>query len=212
MQTIHALSQKPNGVQLMQGNDFLHALDTNCFPWRIIWIFTSDDGWEDTYTDLVPIATANGVPFFLGIIAGKLDSTGFVSRAQLQELSQNPLVTISSHSIHHTNQAELSAGEEKNEICDSKKILEELIQKPVMTFIYPIGRINQSSSMQNLKSCGYTLAWSTSFGKEKKFVVPNGDRLQINRIRIGHDTQASFFWDLLVQQQAHLSPTGTSQP
>ena len=47
----------------------------------------------------------------------------------------------------------MSEAEEHTEICESKKILEQLIQKPVTTYIYPSGRVNASGSMNNLKDC-----------------------------------------------------------
>lgn len=60
-------------VTLMDGNDFLTALDTKCFPGKNIWIFTDDDGWSDTYSDLARIAEAHHIPFFFGIIANRID-------------------------------------------------------------------------------------------------------------------------------------------
>lgn len=47
----------------------------------------------------------------------------------------------------------MSEEKEHTEMCKSKKILEQLIQKPVTTYIYPSGRINASGSTNNLKDC-----------------------------------------------------------
>ncbi len=57
----------------MNGADFISSLKSGCFPADNIWILTSDDGWIDTYDQLVPIAREYRVPFFLGIITDKLD-------------------------------------------------------------------------------------------------------------------------------------------
>lgn len=70
MQTIATLA-KEEKIHLMWGEDFLAAWKSRCFPHERIWIFTSDDGWVDTATELAPIAREYGVPFFLGIIAQK---------------------------------------------------------------------------------------------------------------------------------------------
>jgi peptidoglycan/xylan/chitin deacetylase (PgdA/CDA1 family) len=57
--------EKEKKIHLMNGIDFYNSLSTGCFPAKNIWIFTSDDGWSDTYTNLVPIATEYHIPFFI---------------------------------------------------------------------------------------------------------------------------------------------------
>ena len=67
MQTIAALREQRK-VTLMHGEDFIRALDSSCFPSDTIWVFTTDDGWSDTYATLFPIAKKYNIPFFVGII------------------------------------------------------------------------------------------------------------------------------------------------
>jgi peptidoglycan/xylan/chitin deacetylase (PgdA/CDA1 family) len=100
-------------------------------------ILTSDDGWEDTYTNLAPIAREYKIPFFFGIIANKIDTTGFLSTIQIQDLMNTPLFTASSHSLNHLDHSKLGATQEQKEICDSKKQIESITGKPVDTFIFP---------------------------------------------------------------------------
>lgn len=56
----------------MTGEEIEGSIQSGCFPGENIWIFTSDDGWSDSFTDLAPIADRYRVPFFLGIIAGDI--------------------------------------------------------------------------------------------------------------------------------------------
>lgn len=144
MQYIQEL-RKDGKIYTMNGPDFLKALDANCFPAKHIWIFTSDDGWSDTYTDLFPIAHEYNIPFFLGIIGNRIDTTGFVTKEQVQEISKIPLFTISSHSMTHSEQNRMDIKTETYEICESKKILENILEKPILTYIYPEGRMSKNS-------------------------------------------------------------------
>lgn len=144
----------------MNGTDFIKAIAKKCFPAKHIWIFTSDDGWSDTYTDLFPIAHEYAVPFFLGIIANRIDTTGFVTTKQIQEISTNPLFTISSHSITHSEQDRMNVTVETQEMCESKNILEKILHTSILTYIYPEGRMSKNSQ-EIAKKCGYQIAWST---------------------------------------------------
>ena len=57
---------------------------------------------------LVPIASKHEVPFFLGIITNRLDKSGFLSKDDVVTLAKNPLISIASHSISHTDNSKLS--------------------------------------------------------------------------------------------------------
>lgn len=63
---------KEQEISLMNGADFADAFQKDCFPAENIWIFTSDDGWKDNATYLLPIASEYKVPFIFGIISGKV--------------------------------------------------------------------------------------------------------------------------------------------
>lgn len=129
----------------MNGADLIEAIHKDCFPSGKIWIFTSDDGWIDTYTDLFPIAHEYNVPFFLGIITNRIDTPGFVTTKQVQEIVKNPLFTITSHSITHSEQDRMNKATETQEICESKKILENITRKSIYTYTYPEGRMSKDS-------------------------------------------------------------------
>lgn len=178
----------------MNGDDFLKALDKNCFPSKNIWIFTSDDGWSDTYTDLFPIAHEYRVPFFLGIIGNRIDAAGFVTKKQIQEISKNPLFTITSHSMTHGEQNWMDRETETYEICESKNILEQILQKNILTYMYPEGRMSKNSQEISQK-CGYQLAWSTGHGTD--WNPSNPSRYDINRIRIHNYTTIEVFNNIL---------------
>jgi hypothetical protein len=55
-----------------------------------------------------------------------VDTPGFISKKELQELVENPLFTLSSHSMTHSDHSKMKEEREKYEICTSKKIFEEM--------------------------------------------------------------------------------------
>lgn len=184
-------------IVLMQGKDFLTAVQKQCFPGKHIWIFSSDDGWVDSYTNLAPIATKYKIPFFFGIIQNRIDKWGFVTSLQIQELSKNPLFTIASHSLSHNDESKMSGSQERQEICQSKTKLEELIKIPVLAYIYPSGRMS-ANSPDLARQCGYTLAWSTHFGKNWERDTP--DPFQVNRHPVHNTTWVGYFRNLLLTE------------
>jgi peptidoglycan/xylan/chitin deacetylase (PgdA/CDA1 family) len=192
MAHIRELSNRGD-ITLMSWGDFLNSIQTGCFPWERIWIFTSDDGWVDSYLYLFPIASEYRVPFFLWIIGDRIDTNGFMTSAQIMEIAQNPLFTLSSHSMTHTSQSKMTETIEHEEICTSKQQLEDLIHLPIWSYIYPIWHMSPQSA-KILKECGYQIAWSTQFWEN--WNPKNPTRYNINRIRIHNTTTTDLFDNL----------------
>ena len=197
MQKVESLA-KEKKITLMKWDEFLESLKSGCFPWKNIWIFTADDGWIDMRDSLVPLASKHEVPFFLGIITNRLDKGGFLSRDDVMTLAKNPLISIASHSVSHTDNSKLSEWEETHEMCDSQDTLKKLTWQKVETYIYPSGRINANIDESVAKKCGYALAWSTSFGTD--YNDHTGSIYDLNRRRIFSETEPHFY-DLVLEKQ-----------
>lgn len=140
MKTVSEL-EKTGKIALMTGDDFLKALENNCFPHKKIFIFTADDGWSDNFYTLAPIAEKYNIPFIFGIVSGTTKMHNFVTEDEIKILSENPLFTIASHTITHSPLNYGSIQKAKSEICDSKKQLEKITGKKINFFIYPYGKI-----------------------------------------------------------------------
>lgn len=195
MKKVHELSESWK-ISLMNGDSFIEAIRTNCFSHENIWIFSADDGWSDMYSNLYPIINEYRIPFFLGVVTDFLDKSGFISTWELLAMSKNPIVTIASHSVSHIDNSKLEEAQERHEACDSKKILERIIDKEVYAYIYPSGRINKLIDERILNECGYSIAWSTWFGRD--YNSSTWSLFNLNRIRIHSGTKKDFF-DQLVQ-------------
>jgi len=106
---------------------------------------TFDDGLEDLYTIAYPYLKAKGFPFTAFIVTDFLDKPGYITTNHLIEMSKDKLVTIGSHGITHRILPQLSAEEQQIEIQESKKILEDIINKEVFCFAYSHGQFNKDS-------------------------------------------------------------------
>ena len=113
-------------ISLMNGDTFLESWKNQCFASQKIWIFTTDDSWSDTYTSLAPIARKYSIPFFFGAIENRVDTPGFITKSQLIELSHDPLFTLSSHSMTHSDHSKMDEKREAYEICTSKELFEKM--------------------------------------------------------------------------------------
>lgn len=63
---------------------------------------------------------------------------------QIIELSKDPICTIASHSVSHAAMDKLNATQVKYELQQSKKIIEEKLNKEINHFAYPYGRMNDN--------------------------------------------------------------------
>lgn len=87
--------------QQLQQNDklkviFLSELEdfqkTDCYPHKNLVIFTSDDGWDDNFTNLYPIAKKHDIKFHLSIISDFTQEPrhyNFITPSELNTISQD---------------------------------------------------------------------------------------------------------------------------
>jgi len=103
---------------------------------------------------------------------------------QIDELSQDPLVTIGSHTVNHFPLNSLTEEKSAYEIIQSKKIIESHITKEVKHFCYPLGS-HGKKEIEILKNTTYASATTI---KMANFFVENLDnpfslpRIMINSL------------------------------
>lgn len=70
--------------------------------------------------------------------APPIPSPAFCTWEELRTLSQSPLIQIASHSVHHRPLTSKHVNVH-NELLHSKQVLEEKLQTPITSFVYPFG-------------------------------------------------------------------------
>jgi len=112
---------------------------------------TFDDGFESFYTQALPILERHGILVTVFSVAGFLGKAStwdalpqqkHLSTSQLKEVSRLGH-EIGSHTVSHANLTLLSGIDLKNELCDSKKMIEDCICKDVTSISFPFGRVNK---------------------------------------------------------------------
>jgi peptidoglycan/xylan/chitin deacetylase (PgdA/CDA1 family) len=89
-----------------------------------------------------------------------------LTRDQLRELARHPLVTIGGHTTTHVNLAQAPASVAEQEMRDNRTFLEQAIERPVVHFAYPFGRVD---------ACGpREAAIARSIGFESAVVTRHG--------------------------------------
>ena len=80
----------------------------------------------------------------------------FCTWRELKEIAGSGLVEIASHSMHHQNLLSLGLNLEE-EIGGSKRLLEEKLSIPIRTFVYPLGKFDQTIHRQVLSSYQFAM-------------------------------------------------------
>jgi peptidoglycan/xylan/chitin deacetylase (PgdA/CDA1 family) len=105
-------------------------------------------------------------------------------------LAAGGLVTIGAHTVHHVRLASIPGREQKYELGESKRVLEEITGRPVRTLGYPYGRRDSVSpqTLERVRDCGYLFACAN----ERGLVKENSNPFWIPRF-IPHDVGGDAF-------------------
>ena len=169
-------------------------------------LLTFDDGFHNNFSNVLPLLCKYSIPglffiptqhvenpknwlHFIKIKAEKnvnlfglnksIQSDLFdgISKKNLAQMADNPLVTIGSHSVSHPLLSKCSQLDLRNELVNSKEYLENIIGRPVKYFAYPSGDYNKKV-INAVKESGYEMA----FGIDK---IQNLGQLNFEIPRIG---------------------------
>lgn len=125
---------------------------------------TFDDGYRDNYTHAWPVlkqygfaATIYLVPAHIGGAAMWDGEVGaghpLMNWDEIREM-QGGLIEFGSHTRTHADLNAVTIEQARDEICTSKRLLEDGLGQPVTTLAYPYERFN-ADVMQLTEECGY---------------------------------------------------------
>lgn len=125
----------------------------------------------------------------LGINKNYNANLDMLSWPEIKEMSENN-ITFGGHTMTHPILTKIPLEKVRFEINESKKIIEKNLEKPVLTFAYPNGEIEDFNEdiKNSLKSAGYRLACTTIFGKNDK----NSDPYELKRVYTSGESLIKF--------------------
>ena len=137
-------------------------------------ILTFDDGYEDNFTNLLPLMQKygyKGVIYLLGdenITYNYWDADKGDHKDMLMNITQKQAFVqagweIGAHTLTHPNLTQISAEQAFEEMTLSKKNIEETLQIKIISFAYPYGSLNENLK-ELAKKAGFDFAVATDTG------------------------------------------------
>ena len=122
--------QKRKKTQVALLSELENREQYNCFPNRNITVLSFDDGRRDNYEYAFPILKKFGLKGNFGIIINRIGFHGkridpFMTYEEIQEISNDSLMEIQSHSFTHGDLRTMNYDHQRSEICESKTLLEK---------------------------------------------------------------------------------------
>lgn len=163
-------------------------------------VITFDDGFQDFYTNAFPIlekyrftATMFLPAAYINDKKNSFKGKEYLNWREIRELHGNN-VTFGSHTMTHPKLVSLTETEVKNELCESKKVIEDKIGTPIETFSYPFAFPEENKNFKyfikkTLQGCGYKIGVTTILGT----VSPNDDPYLLKRIPVNSCDDLAFF-------------------
>lgn len=165
-----------------------HYREHGEFPARGVTV-TFDDGWKDNFTYAFPVmrelgikATVFLVPSLIGKSSDQVTADGegpreHLSAEEIIEMSKYG-IEFGSHSLNHKLLHQVSLPEIEIEVKESKKAIENLVQKNCDTFAYPAGFFTEAAK-KAVSAAGYIAGFTTVYG-----YTEDKDFYELNRIEI----------------------------
>ncbi len=151
-------------------------------------LLTFDDGYLDNYTAAYPVLKKHDLKATFFISTNYLGDARHISWEQIKEMSDSGLIEFGSHTLSHPDLTVISAAKRREEIVESKKIIEEKIGKEAIAFSYPAGAYN-NIVIRETAEAGYKFAVTTRPGDAR---IEQG-LLTLHRVRIhGYYTADDF--------------------
>jgi peptidoglycan/xylan/chitin deacetylase (PgdA/CDA1 family) len=106
-------------------------------------LITFDDGHESDFTIAAPDLAKRNLHAIFFVIWSYLGQPGYLTRDQVVELRRDGF-EIGSHGMTHSRLTQITPAEASNEVLESKRRLEDLLQEPIAGLALPFGHYNDA--------------------------------------------------------------------
>ena len=161
-------------------------------------ILSFDDGYEDNYTCAFPLLKNHGFSAVIFLVTDTARRTNFwdgdepqvplMNNKQIDEMSRAG-IEFGSHTVTHPDLAHCSQEKMRNEFVVSKKMIEQVIGKEIVSVAYPYGSVNDTIKATAVE-VGYKFGIGTNSGPAKFYK----DFFEIRRTQIFPWTGRYGFW------------------
>lgn len=108
-------------------------------------LLTFDDGYENNYTELLPLLEKYDTKATVFVITGMLETENYLTVEQVKALSDSGLVDIQSHTVHHYELPTLSREDQEYQLTQSQLELARITGKIPYAICYPTGKRNDTT-------------------------------------------------------------------
>ncbi len=133
-------------------------------------VFTFDDGYDDNYTNALPILKKYNFTGTFYIASGLLERPGYMTWAQVVDLYKQGM-DIEAHSVTHPSLKGKPVDFLLREIGGSKRALESMLGHPILFFCYPSGEYDDLT-IKVLQETGFLSATTTKAGAWQNAALP----------------------------------------
>ena len=123
---------------------------------------TFDDGNRSDLELALPALRARGLTATFFVLAGRLDTPGFLARGDLQVLTDAGM-TVGCHGMHHRRWRTLDDASLHEELVDAKRTLESAVERPVTVAACPFGSYGRHA-LRTLERAGYERVYTSDQG------------------------------------------------
>jgi len=128
---------------------------------------TFDDGYTDFLEHAVPVLHSHDMTATVFVVAGRLGGRSDWDEPSYQLMDPDQIravvaagFEVGSHTVDHVKLAGVSGSTLESEVTEARRIIEELIMQPVMSFAYPYGSFDGAAA-EAVRAAGYRQACVT---------------------------------------------------
>lgn len=152
-------------------------LTNNKIPAKTI-VLTFDDGYKSFITQAWPVMRDLGFTGTVFVCTSLVGQYNYLTWEEIKELHGEG-IEIGSHTRNHIDLKKASYQQQMQEIQGSKKVLDETLGVPCLSFCYPSGAYGDVTPTI-VQDSGYTSAVTVAFG----YATPNKNAYQLPRVRV----------------------------
>ena len=168
-------------------------------------ILTFDDGYEDNYTNMMPMVKNMGMKATMFMPTNFVGKEGYVSWQQLKQMQEDG-IEIGSHTANHLPLSDMHGEALSNEIKLSKLMMEWNGMKTIYFFSYPNGAYTDEA-IQSLKDNNYLAAVTGDAG----YNTFDTDKYLLQRVNVSNYRWGMFGFKLRLLKAQICARLGINQ-